>query len=85
MTDLDKLPQLGCAKIRSYPYEKDSPLWKIFIQGTTANLSSNDPKQKNATNQFLVNSEEKVYILRYKAASMGNQIPMFRGKVLSSF
>ena len=28
MTDLDTLPQLGCAKIRSYPYENDSPLWK---------------------------------------------------------
>jgi hypothetical protein len=58
---------------------------KIFIQRDNASLARNDPKQKNSNNQFLVNPEEKGYILGYKAASVGNKIPMFRGKVVSLF
>jgi hypothetical protein len=56
---------------------------KSSSKGKTASLACNDPKQRNAKNQFLVNPKERDYILGYKAASMGNQIPMFRGKVVS--
>jgi len=42
---------------------------KYLFREITANLARNDPKHKNANNQFLVNPEEKDYILGYKDAS----------------
>jgi hypothetical protein len=41
---------------------------KSSSKGTTASLARNDPKQKKASNQFMVNPEEKGYILGHKAA-----------------
>jgi hypothetical protein len=47
-------------------------------------LARNESKEKNATSQFLINPKETDYVLGFEAASMSNQIPMFRGNVVSS-
>jgi hypothetical protein len=41
-------------------------------KGTTPSWARNDPKHKHVSNKFLVNPEEKDYILGYKAASVEN-------------
>jgi hypothetical protein len=54
---------------------------KYLFREITVNLARNDPKHKNANNQFLVNPEKKR--ITFSDTKL-RQIRMFRGKVVSS-